>query len=557
MEELNEFKEWFDKNWDLETKEKFDELKEKYNKSSEEKEKEEIEKQMKDIIANQYGYYIFKIANEDDSPEQKLNNLLSEYINLENPKENRKSLKDSIEDTDVIKWLMECINNHVIDYENIEQIKIKLVNRLKHEYLLIENEETHKTTKINYPKAKKFIKKYEEKNNIKINNEIHNLLEKLIEEEIEDYIETLEPDKVANELDLQDRFKIKKYEAKNLIDRIIQKNEQRKDNSDDEKENNVIKNLLNSEYGLFNYPILDKPLKKEVKKVDEVSIIINKISRSGNVDGEIENLSESELDLLFNCIIDRDSDKYVLLLSELTWRKILEKVFENKYDILTKDLESINVLYDILLDIYKEMKEINLQFKRIPLTKEKYSELQKIFKDDFKRIYKTLNNINIMQEEIYQILEPDINSKILKYSWDNIVKIKFKTYGKNDEKLEKFNELLENHLRYLADIKDTETYLEEILNNDDILNDESNYNKILGVIDGIIFREKINNEYLIEDENKFINVVNEDETETYLNVHEEYIDRLNDWQKRSPLFRLKEPSELDIAIEELEKQKRL
>ena len=44
---------------------------------------------------------------------------------------------------------------------------------------------------------------------------------------------------------------------------------------------------------------------------------------------------------------------------------------------------------------------------------------------------------------------------------------------------------------------------------------------------------------------------------TNLNVHEEYIDRLNDWQKRSPLFRLKEPSELDIAIEELEKQKRL
>ena len=116
---------------------------------------------------------------------------------------------------------------------------------------------------------------------------------------------------------------------------------------------------------------------------------------------------------------------------------------------------------------------------------------------------------------------------------------------------------LEKHLRYLSDIKDTETYLEEILNNDDILNDESNYNKILGVIDGIIFREKINNEYLIENENKFINVVNEDETETYLNVHEEYIDRLNDWQKRSPLFRLKEPSELDIAIEELEKQKRL
>ena len=557
MEELNEFKEWFDKNWDLETKEKFDELKEKYNKSSDEKEKEEIEKQMKDIIANQYGYYIFKIANEDDSPEQKLNNLLSEYVNLENPKENRKSLKDSIDDTDVIKWLMECINNHVIDYENIEQIKIKLVNRLKHEYLLIENEETHKITIINYPKAKKFIKKYEEKNSIKINNEIYNLLEKLIEEEIEDYIETLEPDKVANELDLQDRFKIKKYEAKNLIDRIIQKNEQRKDNSDDEKENNVIKNLLNSEYGLFNYPILDKPLKNEVKKVDEVSIIINKISRSGNVDGDIENLSESELDLLFNCIIDRDSDKYVLLLSELTWRKILEKVFENKYDILIKDLESINVLYDFLLDIYKEMKEINLQFKRIPLAKEKYSELQKIFKDDFKRIYKTLNNINIMQEEIYQILEPDINSKILKYSWDNIVKIKFKTYGKNDEKLEKFNELLENHLRYLADIKDTETYLEEIFNNDDILNDESNYNKILGVIDGIIFREKINNEYLIENENKFINVVNEDETETYLNVHEEYLNRLNDWQKRSPLFRLKNPSELDIAIEELEKQKRL
>ena len=557
MEELNEFKEWFDKNWDLETKEKFDELKEKYNKSSDEKEKEEIEKQMKDRRANQYGYYIFKIANEDDSPEQKLNNLLSEYINLENPKENKKSLKDSIEDTDVIKWLMECINNHVIDYENIEQIKIKLVNRLKHEYLLIENEETHKTTKINYPKAKKFIKKYEEKNSIKINNEIHNLLEKLIEEEIEDYIETLEPDKVVNEFDLQDRFKIKKYEAKNLIDRIIPKNEQRKENSDDEKENNVIKNLLNSEYGLFNYPILDKPLKSEVKKVDEVSIIINKISRSGNVDGEIENLSESELDLLFNCIIDRDSDKYVLLLSELTWRKILEKVFENKYDILIKDLESINVLYDILLDIYKEMRQINLQFKKIPLTKEKYDKLQKIFKDDFENICKTLNNINVMQEELYEVLNPNINSKILKNAWENIVKSKLKTYGKNDEKLEKFNNLLENHLRYSTNIKDTEIYLEEILNNKDILKDIANYDKILSVIEGIIFREKINNEYFIEDVNKSLDAVNEKETQSYLYVHEQYLDRLNKWQKRSPLFRLKKPSELDIAIEELEKEKRL
>ena len=558
MDEFIEFKEWFDKNWDLDTKEKFEELKSKYNNSTDDNEKEKIKKQMKDIIANQYGYYVFGIANEDNSPEQRLSKLLSSYINSEKPEKSRKKSNAPINDANIIEWLIECVHNHIFDYEDTSELNNKLINRLKHECLLIENEKTHKITKINYPKAKKFVKKYEEKNNIKLNDEIHSLLEKLIEEEVKEFIDNLEKDNEIIVVELQKRFKIKKYEAENLIDKIIPKKEKEiKENIAPKKEDNVIERLLKSEYGLFNYPILDKPVKKETQKEDKVALIISRISQSGNPDSEIEKLSDEELELLFNCTMLEDSDKYTTSLSELNWRKILEKVFELKYDIIEKNLNSINVLYDILLDNYKEMKQINLQFKKIPLNQEKYNKLQKIFRDNFENIYKTLNNIDVMQEELFEILNPNINSKLLSYAWNNIVKSKLETYGKNDEKLMEFNELLENHLRYSLNIKDTETYLDELFNNKDIFNDVSNYDKIISVIEGIIFREKINNNYFLENENKITVGVNENETASYLHVHEEYLKRLNDWQKDSPLFRVKELSELDVAIDELEKQKRL
>ena len=259
-------------------------------------------------------------------------------------------------------------------------------------------------------------------------------------------------------------------------------------------------------------------------------------SKSKSMIERIKDLTDKEVECLFNGISREEyGDNYLNTLPDIAWREILQKYFDKNYNDLIQDFKRVDESYDYLLILYDELKKIDFQLKSKYININKKEELIKIYMMNVKKIGMTLKDMNLIQERIGEKLEPNINSKSLKYVWDNIVKSKFSTYGKNREMLEDFNIVIDEEIDGATDSKN-----------------------ILEKIELMIYREKLNKDYFIESKDKLSNYNKRYDMETsrYINLHDEYYDRYQEWEESSPLHKLihrkEKPNELNMAIEKIE-----
>ena len=161
---------------------------------------------------------IGKIRNE-------IEDMVGDYVDIinkvgNNLNESKNNNNNVITPDDIVYWIIDRINNEDLNYNCPINTENKLLNVLKHERLLIDINESGNdlNAKINYPKIKKYINNY--RGNIPI-QKISDLLKKidcLIYREIEFLMRGR---KNLNVEELANTFKIKKYEAKKIIEKIL------------------------------------------------------------------------------------------------------------------------------------------------------------------------------------------------------------------------------------------------------------------------------------------------------------------------------------------------